>query len=119
MRGRLEAALNAAIKARDLRAAGPLREALAAIDNAGAVAPPDAPARGREPAPVAGSVPGLGAAEAPRRRLTEADLASIVAAEIAERRAAAAEYDRLGRPREAARLRAEADLLAEAAAEPG
>ena len=34
---------------------------------------------------VAGSAPGLGAGEAPRRRLTQADVAGIVRAEAAER----------------------------------
>jgi hypothetical protein len=44
----------------------------------------------------------------PRRVLTDAEEAAVLAAEIAERRAAAAVYPPAG----AARLRAEADVLA-------
>ena len=57
---------------------------------------------------VAGSVAGLGAAEVPRRELTEDEAAAIVRAEIAERTAAADQY---GRSPAADRLRSEAALL--------
>lgn len=51
---------------------------------------------------------GLGAAEVPRRELTEADVETIVRTEIAERVAAAGEYP----PGDAAdRLHAEAAVL--------
>ncbi len=55
---------------------------------------------------------GLGAAEAPRRILTEAQVADIVRAELAEREAAAREYDRAGRPDRAEQLRGEVSVLA-------
>jgi hypothetical protein len=58
---------------------------------------------------VAGSVVGLGAAEVPRRELTEAEAVAIVRTEIADRTAAADQY---GRSPAADRLRAEAELLA-------
>jgi Yqey-like protein len=59
----------------------------------------------------AGTVAGLGAGEARRRRLTEADVVAIVRREAAEREAAAREYDRGGRAGEAARLREGARVL--------
>jgi uncharacterized protein YqeY len=61
----------------------------------------------------AGAVAGLGAAETTRRQLSEADITAIVGAEISDRRAAADEYDRLGRPDQCERLRREADVLAD------
>ena len=48
---------------------------------------------------------GLGAGEAQRRLLTEADAAAIVRQEAAEREAAASQYERGGHAAEAARLR--------------
>ncbi|WP_238412276.1 GatB/YqeY domain-containing protein [Saccharothrix deserti] len=84
---------------------------MAAIDNAEAV-PTDHSldgVTGNEH--VAGAASGLGAAEAERRHLTEADLRSIVENEIRERSVAAEEYDRLGRTDLADRLRAEAEVL--------
>jgi hypothetical protein len=103
--------LTAALKARDRVAVTALRSALAAIDNAGAV-PVDLPSdsmAGNEH--VAGSATGLGAAEAERRHLTDADLRSIIESEVRERSVAAAEYDELGRDDLAERLRAEAEVL--------
>lgn len=106
LRARLRAALPVAMKARDRHAASALRSALAAIDNAEAVdvAPSGAGA-------VEQSAVGLGAAEVARRELTEADIAGIVRAEIAERRSAAEEYERLGRADRAENLWAEAAAL--------
>ena len=49
---------------------------------------------------------GLGAGEAPRRELTETDVAAIVDGEIADLRASADDYDRLGRHDRASGLRA-------------
>jgi uncharacterized protein YqeY len=124
--GRLRAALTAALSARDMIAAAAIRSALAAIGNAEAVRPrvKPRPATGTTPAPdgthrtpvgsehIAGAAAGLGAAEAARRQLTEADIAEIVLAEIADRRSAADQYDRLGRDDRAERLRREAEVLA-------
>ena len=100
------------MKARDAVAVAVLRSALAAIDNAEAVDDAGAPTTLSGDGPIAKSVSGLGAGEVPRRLLTPEEEATIVASEMAERRAAAAEYDRLGRPDEALRLRAEAAVIA-------
>ncbi|GAA3465184.1 GatB/YqeY domain-containing protein [Saccharothrix longispora] len=115
MRASLRDSLTAALKSRDRVAVAALRSALAAIGNAEAV-PVDRPADG-VPADVtgsehvAGAAAGLGAAEAERRHLTEADLRSIVEDEVRERSVAALEYERLGRDDLAERLRAEAEVL--------
>ena len=82
-----------------------LRSAMSAIGNAEAVDPGPARAAGTGSAHFAGTVAGLGAGEAERRRLTEADVAAIVRQEAAEREAAAGEYERAGHTAEAARLR--------------
>ncbi|MFB9530178.1 NAD(P)H-binding protein [Nonomuraea roseola] len=60
---------------------------------------------------LAGSARGLGATEAERRHLTEADLRSIVENELRERSVAAEEHERIGRDDHAERLRAEAEVL--------
>jgi uncharacterized protein YqeY len=112
LRPRLRAALTAAMKARDPTAVAALRSALAAIDNAEAVDPAHTPAVGLGAGPIAKAVTGLGAGEVARRQLTAHEEAAVVAAEVAERRSAAAEYDHLGRADDASRLRAEADVLA-------
>ena len=88
-RPRLQLALREALKARDTIATSALRSALAAIDNAGAVPPAPAPPAGTASSHVAGAVAGLGAGEAERRRLTEAEVQELVRAEIADRQAAA------------------------------
>jgi uncharacterized protein YqeY len=106
----LRRALTAALKARDTAAVAALRSALAAIENAGAVAPTRTPAAGN--GPIAGAVAGLGAAEVARRTLTSSEVRALVATEVEQRRAAAREYADLGRPDRAERLQAEADVLA-------
>ncbi len=107
LRERLRAALPVAMKARDRNATAALRSALAAIDNAEAVEASDIRAGAIENSAV-----GLGAAERPRRALTESEIADIVRAEINERLTAAAEYESLitGTDR-ATSLRAEAAAL--------
>jgi uncharacterized protein len=110
---RLRLALTAALRARDMTAAAALRSALGAIGNAEAVPVPAAPPATGGPH-VAGATPGLGAAEAERRRLSPAQVAAIVRAEIDERLTAAAQYERAGRADRAARLAAEARALASA-----
>jgi hypothetical protein len=57
------------------------------------------------------SAAGVGAAEAQRRMLTGAEVAAIITAEVAERRAAATGYDESGYADRAARLRREAEVI--------
>lgn len=86
IRERLRSALTTAMRARDRDALAAYRHALAAIDNAEAVVPPGG-------IPSAGAVEhaatGLGAAEVPRRELSDADVRAVVEGEIAEHRHAA------------------------------
>jgi uncharacterized protein YqeY len=100
---RLQAALPAAMKARDKPAVTALRSALAAIGNAAAVPPRDAE--------FGLSAVGLGVTEVARRDQDETEIERIVRAEIAERLTAADEYERLGRAEQAQRKRAEARVL--------
>jgi uncharacterized protein YqeY len=111
LQARLQGALRAALKARDSVAVSALRSAQAAIGNAEAVAPSagsPAPGGNRH---FAGTVEGLGAAEAPRRILTEEQVSEIVRAEITERHQAAEIYERSGHADRADRLRREAEAL--------
>jgi uncharacterized protein len=105
----LRDALKAAMKQRDEVATTALRAALAAIDNAGAVAV------GAEvhtaSGPVAGAASGLGATEVPRRQLDEDEARRLVGEQRLERHDAADSYDRLGQHDRAARLRHEAAVL--------
>jgi uncharacterized protein len=98
------------MKARDSATVAALRSALAAIDNAEAIEV--RPASTAAGSVIAGAVTGLGAGEAERRDLSEHQIVDIVRGEIADRRSAAADYERAGRPDHAARLTAEADALA-------
>src|ERR1700751_3302805 len=108
IRAGLELALRAAIKARDTVAVSALRSVLAAIANAEAVPQP-----GRSMTPtsvatapsangavasqhIAGGATGLGAAEADRKTLTGEETAALVRNEIAERQAAARQYEDAG-----------------------
>jgi uncharacterized protein YqeY len=118
MQARLRVALKTAMKARDAAAVNALRTALAAIDNAEAVAVP-APATGPlVEGVIAGAAAGVGATEVARRELTEDAVVAIVTAEVDERRAAAADYRDAGQFGRAARLTAEADALATHLPEP-
>lgn len=108
---RLRAALRSAMKAKDTVATSALRSVLAAIANAEAVAPVPPTARPAGNAHFAGSVAGIGAAEAGRRVLTAGEVAAIIAAEVADRRAAATGYDDSGNGDRAARLRREAAVI--------
>jgi uncharacterized protein YqeY len=103
---RLRSALRVALRERNAIAMNALRPTLAALANATAVeSVPLAPGADEH---VAGGVAGLGAAEVPRRELTEDEAVAIVRSEIAERTAAADHY---GRSPAADRLRCEATLL--------
>jgi uncharacterized protein YqeY len=111
MRADLRRDLSAALKSRDRAAIGALRSALAALENAEAVPADSSGSTGASSEHVAGTVE-HGAAEAPRRHLTEAEVRAVVEAEVHDRRSAALEYEQLGRGDHAVRLRAEADVLA-------
>lgn len=106
LRERLRAALKPAMKARDRSAVSALRSALSAIDNAEAIDTGDVKAGALEDSAI-----GLGAAEAPRRHLSDTEIEQIVRHEIEERRTAAAEYDRLGAADRRDQLTSEADAL--------
>jgi uncharacterized protein YqeY len=108
LRQRLRTALPIALKARDRLTVAVLRSTLAALDNAEAVAgpAPDGSSLAIERTPL-----GAGAAEVPRRVLTEEQVERLVRAEIAEREAAALDYERAGRTDRAQQLRGEAEVL--------
>lgn len=118
LRARLRAALPTAMKARDTVAVTALRGAIAAIDNAEAVDLAGAQPEAVEHARLAGTAGGLGAGEVARAGLSEAQAREVIEREAAERRAAAADYERLGHADQAAALHAEADVLAAFLAQP-
>ena len=96
------------MKARDRVAVSALRATLATLDNAEAV---DHDAAARMPLAIELTPVGVGAADVERRVLTDAEVAHIVGTEVAEREAAAEEYERAGRVERAELLRAEARVL--------
>ena len=107
----LRLALRDALRARDIIAVSALRSALGAIDNASAVPVGPMPGAGAGHEHFAGTVQGVGAGEAERRHLTDAEVEEITRAEIAERQAAARAYAQSGHPDQADRLRREAGVL--------
>ena len=111
MRAILRRDLAAALKARDRDAAGALRSALAAIDNAEALNLDGQAPIVAEHQHVAGSAAGLGATEIARRHLSGSELRAIMATEVDDRMDAAAGYERNGHTERAQRLRSEADVL--------
>jgi uncharacterized protein YqeY len=136
IRARMRRGLVAAMKARDQQAVAALRSTLARIDNAEAVdadaldtdeedaelldddgfddeAADAGPAlyRGEWHPAVVGGIRGVGAAEVDRRVLTPEQMAAIVRDDVEEREIAADVLERVGRPDQAERLRAQAKLL--------
>jgi uncharacterized protein len=118
IRAGLELALRTAIKARDTVAVSALRSVLAAIGNAEAVPQPTrstttaASADGAVASQhVAGGATGLGATEADRKTLTGDETAALVRNEIAERQAAARQYEDAGHQERAARLLREVRVI--------
>jgi uncharacterized protein len=100
LRDHLSAALREAMLARDPVACSALRSALAAVANSEAVPVDTMPAAGAaEHAPL-----GAGAADAPRRELSEHDVLAVVEAEVVEHERAAAHLSAAGRPDDAARV---------------
>jgi uncharacterized protein YqeY len=108
LRRRLRDALVVAMKERDRVAVAVVRSTLAAIDNAEAV---DATAAAGGSSAIESSPVGIGVTEVERRALSDEDIAQIVRSEVADREAAALDYDRAGRPERAEALRAEAQVL--------
>jgi len=103
----LRAQLREAMVARDRELVSALRTVLAALANAEAVPVNEQPLTADQH--FAGSKPGIGAAEAPRRELSPAEQRRLIAEEIADLRAAA-------RTRAATGANVEADGLLRAAA---
>jgi uncharacterized protein YqeY len=98
---RMQADLKTAMRSRDQPAVRALRSALAAFANAEAP-----PLDGKGPAESYGAL-----VEHERLVLTDDDHRRLLAAEVAEREVAAAEYDAVDRPAEAAEVRAEVEAL--------
>jgi len=126
IRSRMRRGLVEAMKARDQQAVAALRSALAAIDNAEAVDADavdadvvDGEAVDGEPGldtgsghrTLAGGVVGVGAGEVDRRVLTPEEVAAIVRDDVEAREIAAEVLERVGRPDQAERIRAQARLL--------
>lgn len=113
LRASLRKDLVAAMKSRDKETVSALRTAIAAIDNAEAVAVEDVSSSSSQVGEhVAGAASGVGATEVSRRELSLPDVREVLAGQIAERRTEAEGYDSLGQFDAAARLRREADVLA-------
>ena len=104
----LRAQLLAARKDRDATRVSALRSALSAIDNA-ETPDVDVPAAGA----IAASAAGLGAAEVQRRVLTEAEIRTLLRAEVDERLGAAEQMAGGGHSERASTVRAEAAVLAD------
>lgn len=111
VRDRLRAALPEAMKARDFVAVAALRSALGALDNAETVDSAWAPQPNAGHPRLAGTVSGLHAAEVERRSLSGPEMDQVVRTEVADRHAAACDYERSGRRAHATRLRDEAAVL--------
>ena len=107
----LRAELSVAIRGRDQPVVAALRSALAALANAEAVAPGDLSEAVVQSPHFAGSTPGLGAAEAPRRILSDEQKRSILAAEELELNAHADQLSRVGRDEQATGARRAAQVL--------
>ena len=111
VRAALRHGLTTALKAGDAEALTALRTAIAAIDNAEAIATTDTQ-RPVASADIAGASSGVGSTEAVRRSLNGGQLRDIVREQIAEYAREADRYDALGRPDAADRLRYRAGILA-------
>jgi len=107
LRERMASALTASMKARDRVAVAALRSALARVANAEAVPVDTVPRAGA----VEAAAVGVGAADAPRRELSEAEVRQVVEAEVAEHEGAAAHLTAVGRADDAARVATEAAVL--------
>ena len=103
LKERLRADLKAAMRERKTDEVGVIRTLIAAVDNAEAQPLADFHERLRQAEPIG---------EIARRELDAEALDAVLAAETHSRLSAAGDYDRNGRPEDAARLRGEAALIA-------
>lgn len=110
LRSALRADLLTAMKARRSEVVSALRTALAAVDNAEAVAVPNAPMESASEH-VAGAGIGVGSTETERRTLSIDEVRSLLRVQVQERVTEAELYDSYGRSEAAERLRREADAL--------
>jgi uncharacterized protein len=111
LRATLRRGLTAAMKARDTEVLAALRTAIAAIDNAEAVAVP----ADRAPvtsAHIAGASSGAGSAEAARRQLDGDEVRRILRDQADEQAREADRFDELGQADAARRLRRRAEVIA-------
>lgn len=102
VRDKLRTALLRAMRDRDPETVSALRSVLGALDNAessGIIAP--------RAGAIEASAVGIGRADAARRELTDADVCHVIQMEIDERRRAAEEYARAGRPERVAGIERE------------
>lgn len=110
LRSILRTDLVTAMKSRRPEAVSALRTALAAMDNAEAVAVPNGEAEAAS-AHFAGTRTGVGSTEAERRVLSIAEAHALLTDQIQERVVEADRYEALGERSAAHRLRLEADAL--------
>lgn len=110
LRALLQSSLLPAMRVGDQDTVAVVRAALAAIANAEAVPVEDTASL--TDGPIAGAAVGLGATEATRRELTEAEVREIVERERQDRIHAAEESEAGGLGEYAARLRTQAAVLA-------
>jgi len=101
----------AALPARDAEALAALRTAVAAIDNAEAVATTDTQRPVTSP-DIAAASSGVGSTEAVRQSLSGGPIRDLVREQITEYAREADRYDALGQPAAAQRLRHRARILA-------
>lgn len=96
LRAQLRAELLAAMRGRETEVVSALRSAIAAVENAEAVAPDE----GRPPsgsAHIAGAAYGAGATEACRRAVTAGQVRAIIAAQVVGRALEAERWEAIGR----------------------
>ncbi len=111
LRATLRHHLASAMRAREPDAVSALRTAIAAIDNAEAVPAPEA-SQATTSAHFAGARAGVGAAETARLNLSDSQQLAILRDQVTGYTTEAARYEALGQQAAAARLRAQARLLA-------
>ena len=110
LRSSLRDDLVTAMKARETDIVGALRSAIAAIDNAEAVAAP-ASTKVEASETIAGATAGVGSTEFERRDLSITEVQMLLSDQMAECEAAAELYESHGQQDAASRLRREADAL--------